>query len=199
MGGSDKGLTPKDHPEERELAKIAKEQWEEYQSKYVPLENEWMESVARYDDPAAHERARGLALSEFRHANPNTFSDMQDSIGAGSAYRGTGGFGDTLKTINNASQVANKASLGVTDRYARGMESVIGIGQGVATGGLQGLTDVAESAVQGRIDNLQNRYEWEQGKRASAGAFVGGVSRYGLDKFGSQDDGGSKTGKGRTR
>jgi len=183
MGGGSKSPSPKVHPEERELAKIAKEQWGEYQSKYVPLENEWMNRVAGYDDPSEHAKARGLALAEFNHANPNRFGDMQDSIGAGDAYKGAGGFGDALKTMNNATQVANKASLGITDRYARGIESVVGIGQGVAATGMQGLSDVAESAVQGRIDNMKNRYEWEQGKRAMGGAFVGGASRYGLEKF----------------
>jgi len=192
MGGGSKDPSPKVHPEERELAKIAKEQWGEYQSKYVPLENQWMKEVAGYDDPSEHGKARGLALAEFQHANPERFDYMQSSIGAGNAYKGTGGFGNALKTMNNATQVANKASLGVTDRYARGIESVVGIGQGVASTGMQGLSDVAETAVQGRIDNLKNRYEWEQGKRAMGGAFVGGASRYGLDKFADKGD---KTGR----
>lgn len=188
MGGGSKDPAPKVHPEERELAKIAKEQWAEYKSKYVPLENEWMNEVAGYDSAQSHERARNLSIAEFQHANPNRFAEMRDSVGAGNAYKGSGGFGEALKTMDNATQVSNKASLGVTDRYARGIESVIGIGQGVATEGLMGLGDVAESAVQGRIDNLKNRYEWEQGKRAMGGAFVGGASRYGLSKFTDKGD-----------
>jgi hypothetical protein len=176
--------TPKNHPEEKELAKIAEEQWQEYKLRYIPIENEWMQRVEGLNDPGAHESARGMAASEFAQANPDAVQRMQAGMGAGDMVRRSQAMPEFTKSANNLAQIKNRASLGVTDRYVRGMESVIGIGQGEQTEGLQGLTDLAEQAVQGRIDNTKNRFERKQGKLDSMGSLAGGVSAYGLAKVG---------------
>ncbi|HIE82778.1 MAG TPA: hypothetical protein EYQ00_02540 [Dehalococcoidia bacterium] len=183
MGGGDgTKYTAKDHPEERELAKIAKEQWGEYKSRYIPIENEWMENVKGLDSEGAHEGTRGMAGAEFQHANPDGVNRMQRGMGRGDAYRRSNAASVLTTSANNLSQIKNRASLGVTDRYVRGMENVIGIGQGVKTQGLQGLTDVAEQSVQGRIENSKNRFTRDQGSLDSMGSLAGGVSAYGLGK-----------------
>jgi hypothetical protein len=182
MGGGGGGTKPKDHPEERTLAEIGEEQWAEYKSTYIPIENQWMARVQKLDDPNQHALAQGLASSEFKQANRDTLNNTQMASSAGDAFRRGGDFARAASTANNAAQISNRASLGVTDRYIRGAESIVGVGQGQATEGLQGLSDVAEQAVQGRIDNSKNRYEREQGKRTMYGALAGGGLRYGLEK-----------------
>ena len=183
MGGSSKEPSAKDHPEERMLSQIAKEQWGEYQDRYVPIENEWMKRVETLNDPLEHTQARGLASTEFNQANREALQDRQTAMGAGAGFKRGGDMLAMTGTANNAGQISNRASLGVTDRYVRGMENIVGIGQGQATEGLQGMSDVAEQAVQGRIDNSKNRFEREQGKRNMVGALAGGASRYGLGKM----------------
>jgi hypothetical protein len=187
MGGSSKEPSEKVHPEERELAAIAREQWDEYKTKYVPIENEWMERVEKLNDPLEHAQARGLASTEFNQANREALTDRQGAMGAGAGVRRGGDMLAMTGRANNAGQISNRASLGVTDRYVRGMENIVGIGQGQATEGLQGMSDLAEQAVQGRIDSSKNRFEREQGKRNMVGALAGGASRYGLGKITNTD------------
>jgi len=182
MGGGGTKYTAKKHPEERELAKIAKEQWEDYKTRYIPIENEWMQNVSNLDAEGAHQATRGMAAAEFAQANPNAIQRMQGGMGGGDAYRRSNAASAHITSANNLSQIKNKADLAVTDRYVRGMENVIGIGQGVKTEGLQGLTDVAEQSVQGRIENSKNRFKRDQGGLDAMGALAGSGTAWGLGK-----------------
>jgi hypothetical protein len=181
-GGGGTNYTEKEHPEERELAKIAKEQWEEYKGRYIPIENEWMKSVSGLDDEGVHASVMGRASSEFMQAHPDSLNRIQTGMTAGDGYRRANVADDMTKSANNLSQIKNKASLGTTDRYVRGMESIIGIGQGQETAGLQGMTDVAEQAVQGRIENSKNRFKRDQGTLDGFGSLAGGSTAFGLGK-----------------
>mgnify|MGYP000190876854 CR=1 FL=1 len=183
-GGGGTKYKAKEHPEERELAKIAKEQWEDYRSRYIPIENEWMSNVSTLNNEGSHSAVRGMAASEFAHSNQDMLDQMRGATGGGDGYRKADLTPIFNKTANNLSQIKNKASLGVTDRYVRGMENIIGIGQGQQTEGLQGMTDVAEQAVQGRIENSKNRFKRDQGTLDGFGSMAGAATAYGLGKRG---------------
>jgi hypothetical protein len=185
-GGGGTKYTPKEHPEERELAKIAKEQWEDYKTRYIPIENEWMNTVSGLNSEAVHNSVAGQASAEFMQAHPDRVRQAQAGMGAGQASRRSNMTEAVNTSANNLSQIKNKANLGITDRYVRGMESIIGIGQGQETSGLQGMTDVAEQAVQGRIENSKNRFKRDQGTLDGFGSLAGGSTAFGLAKRSKQ-------------
>jgi hypothetical protein len=188
-GGGGSGREQIDHPEERMLAEIAKEQWADYKTKYKPVEQAWMDKVSTLDSNNEHFRAAGLASAEFTQANRGAFDERREFMAGGAGQRVGGDIAGATGTMNNATQIMNRSSLGVTDRYVRGMESIVGIGQGTATEGLRGLSDVAETAVQGRIDNDKNRFERKEGDRELLGALGGATGRMALGAFGKSKKG----------
>jgi hypothetical protein len=181
MGGGGTRYTPKVHPEERMLAEIAKEQWDSYKETYVPLENEWMENVAKMDDPSAHQGARDITAATFQQRLGGAMPGMQQASAAGAGYRRGNNIGAYTQGMDHLAQAKSRASQGVTDRYARGMENILGMGAGQRTEGMQGLTEIAQQSVQGRIDAQSNAFSSSQANSNALGTAVGAASAWGLN------------------
>jgi hypothetical protein len=167
-GGGGGGQTPQVNPEEQMMAAISKAKWDEYKKRYVPLENQWIKQVKTLDNPMYHNQASSLASNEAKIQYGSQTPGLAESMVGGRA--GSGDYMDQAKTI---SQSRNKANLGVTDRYLKGLEGVIAMGQGQSVQSLQGLSDVANNSVQGQINSAKSKFDNDQGNANMWGTFAG--------------------------
>lgn len=169
-GGKQEGgaLVPSVNAEERQLASVAKEKWNNYKQKYIPIENEWMKSVSNLNNPLYHNQAASMVSNEAKTQYGSQTQGLADSS-LGNRY-GMAKYQDQAKTI---SQARNKGELGVTDRYLKGTEGVISMGQGKSADAVEGLADVANSSVDAQIKNSQNKFDARQSELNGYGTFAG--------------------------
>lgn len=170
-GGGGGGQTPQTNPEEQALAAISQQKWNEYKKRYIPLENQWIEQVQSLDNPMYHNQASSQVSNESKIQ----FGAQTPGL-ANSTVGGGVGNADYLNQAKTISQARNKANLGVTDRYLKGLEGVIAMGQGQSVQSLQGLSDVADTSVQGQINAARNKFDNDQGKLDTWGTFAGAAT-----------------------
>jgi hypothetical protein len=173
-GGGGGGQTAQINPEEQMLADISQEKWDEYKKRYVPLENEWIAKTADLNSQKYHNQASSLASNEVKSQYGQQTQGLAGSM-VGGNQGGASHFGraNYLAQANNITQARNQANLGVTDRYLKGTESVIAMGQGKSTEALKGIADVADSSVNGQIKTNINKFEQQQAGLGMYGAVAG--------------------------
>lgn len=167
-GGGGGEQTPQTNPEEQALARISSEKWAEYKKRYIPLENQWIKQVQNLDNPMYHNQASSQVSNESKIQYGAQTPGLAESMTGNKT--GQADYLDQAKTI---SQSRNKANLGVTDRYLKGLEGVIAMGQGQSVQSLQGLSDVANSSVQGQINSSRSKFDNDQGNANTWGTFAG--------------------------
>ena len=169
-GGKQEGgaLVPSVNAEERQLASVAKEKWANYKKKYIPIENAWMKSVSNLNNPLYHNQASSMVSNEAKTQYGSQTQGLADSA-IGHRY-GMAKYQEQADTIG---QSRNKANLGVTDRYLKGTEGVISMGQGKSADAVEGLADVANSSVDAQIKNSQNKFDARQSELNGYGTFAG--------------------------
>lgn len=168
--GGGGGQTPQTNPEERELAKISQEKWDEYKARYVPLENQWIANVGRLNDRSYHNDAAGMAANEVK----SQYGEQTSGLAKSMSGQRTGS-NDYLSQANNITQSVNRAGIGVTDRSLRGTQDVIAMGQGQSVAGIEGLGSVAENAVNAQIKTNTNKFYADQGTKEMYGTIAGGA------------------------
>lgn len=171
-GGGETRTEPQTNPEEQALARISEEKWAEYKKRYIPLENQWIEQVSQLNDHVYHNQAAGLTSNEVKNKyGPQTQEISKGLVDArGPSVRP---YVDQAKDISS-SVVA--ADMGVTDRYLKGIEGVIAMGQGQSSQAIQGLSDVADSSVRAQIDRSRNTFAAKQSNDAIYGTVAGGLT-----------------------
>ncbi len=165
------GQTPQENPEERALAQISQEKWDAYKAKYVPLENQWIEQAKTLNSEAHHNQASALASNEVKAKYGSQTPGLGDAMAGGNRL----GTGKYLQAANDIGQSRNKANLGTTDRYLKGQEAVIAMGQGQSVNAIQGLSDVANTSIQGQIGDSRNKFDSDQGNLTAYGMAAGGA------------------------
>ena len=170
-------LVPSVNKEERQLAAISEEKWQNYKKKYIPIENEWMKSVSQLNNPLYHNQASSMVSNEAKTQYGSQTQGLADS-----AIGHRTGMAKYQEQANTIAQSRNKANLGVTDRYIKGTEGVISMGQGKSADAVEGLADVANSSVDAQIKNSQNKFDARQSELNGYGTFAGmgvaGASNY---------------------
>ena len=167
-GGSSTKIVNQENPEERALAKVSQEKWQQYQNTYVPLENEWMKQVGAMDNQSNHNDATGLATSSLKQTNGPQTQSVGDSMGGG--HVGKSNYINAASTEANASNAANQ---GVTNRMLQGEQSIVAMGQGQATDAIDGLGDVARQSVNGQVANSAHQFQQQQATNSIYGTAAG--------------------------
>ena len=170
-GGGGSSQTPQINPEEQALAQISQEKWDEYKTRYVPLENQWIDKVNHLNDSTYHNDASALASNEVKAQYGEQTSGLANSM-TGQRVGGS----DYLNQANNITQARNKANIAVTNRALKGTQDVIAMGQGQATQGLEGMNDVANASVDAQIKNNTNKFYANQNTQAMYGTVAGGLT-----------------------
>lgn len=143
MSGGSKQV--KTTPEEKELAKIAGERWEDYKKRFIPVENLAIQDVMKDVETPSQ-----FAPSMANLATQSEFSRLEPQVAQGLMARG-GNLQEGLIGLN-ADRVAS-SGLGQAQAYGldRGrtignLQTLVGIGTGQAGGAIQGLSSAADMA-----------------------------------------------------
>lgn len=167
-GGS---TAPQTNPEEQALAQISQEKWDYYKNKFVPIENQWIAQTKTLNDPMYHSQAESLASNEVKARYGPQTAGLSTVMNGGHKL----GVGNYLSEASDIGQASNKASLGTTDRYLKGLGDIVAMGQGQSTQAIQGLGDVAQSSVQGQIGTNENKFRAQQDSLTPWGMAAGGA------------------------
>lgn len=172
---SKSGNKVKETKEERELAKIAGERYKVYKELYEPQIDRYISRV-RMD-----EGDRSFAQAEARSSMADAYAQMERSavsrMRPDQAFRSSGVFAPN--SAMTTAQSFNDIDSQITDNHYRGLESVAKMGQGVATGAINTIGDIASNASEVAVHNAfqseQRRQDNINGAMQLAGA---GLAKY---------------------
>lgn len=185
-GGGGSGRV-KETPEERVLAQIALERWNDYQTRFLPLENRLFGEVRSTEGEYA--QASGFANAASAQAFDRNEPMIRKALFGSGARAGSGQFMDALSE-QAANEVLSEGmnqvdtQQGVADQEVRGLQNVAALGRGQA-GTAQALQSGAASQAgrQAQVDaqiSLQNGLNRQQG----LGTVAGIGTAYGLGRSG---------------
>ena len=189
MGGGG-STTIKDTAAQKALSSIAAQRFNLYQQYYVPLENEFIASVAAMKDPEAFKNVEGfvnavqqpqyqasrkaLERQAFARGMDPTSGQFQAAAGLAQEAQARGMSTGTTQALS-----------GQLDRYYQGMQNIVAMGQGQAGQAIAGLGDVGELAQKRGIAAAQQTFQRGQGTANIFGTALGaGAGLY----FGSRGD-----------
>lgn len=173
-GGGDAEI--KETAEEQELAKIAAEQWNEYQSRFVPMENEFIEDVQQTGDDFAY--AEGIGTNQVQGESSDAVKQYRDTLNKSGAQPGSGkgiGLMSTLaaNTGRAGANVEMDAHNSVDDLHNRGLMAAVQMGRGQAADAQLGLQKVASDASRKSINDAGNRFTERAGRQQAIGSAAG--------------------------
>lgn len=183
-GGGDDG--PKQTPEERELGRIAIERWNDYQTRFRPVENEYIEAVQMNDTDFDQVRA-STASSVQQGFNPAEI-DLTNNLFAKGMNMESSQFGGALDdfAIDRAVSLGtglNEAELAVDTAHLKGLQNVVAMGQGQAMESINGLGHMAGDATRDAIDRSVRSYQDKQAGLQLVGQVAGAGMSYGMNQM----------------
>lgn len=180
-GGSD---DPKQTPEERELGRIAIERWNDYQTRFRPVENDYIEDVRRTDSDYA--QARGQATSAVQQA----FDPMEDQLRSNLFYTGVSPestqFLEAMSGMDEDRALSigtgvNEAETAVSNQHVAGLQGVVAMGQGQSAEALGGMGQVAGDATTEAVNRAYRSFDNRQAGLHLAGTVAGAGANYAMN------------------
>lgn len=180
---SKKGGAPEETEEERELARISSERWEDYKKRFIPVENLAIKDVMK-DIESPTMEGEGLA----NISTQNIFSDLEEQTASGLASRGarigSGAFAGNITDVNadrTASSAGGQAAAYGLQRRANvsNLQNLVNLGQGKASSGLSGLATVADAASRQAIIDARA----SAASRAALGQLAGTAAGVGFGLY----------------
>lgn len=175
-GGGDNKI--EETEEQRELQRIAMEQWNDYQINMIPLENEYIKDVFNLRSPAMMEKARAFTMSsmspEFQQADADAMAVLNERGFDPSSQ----GYIDKSKSLSEAQARGIGGGLARTnmeqqDRAYQGLENVMKMGSGQEGQALQGLSQVADLSGQYARERATKGFNTATGRRELVGSIAG--------------------------
>jgi hypothetical protein len=165
-------------PNERALAEIGGKEWEQYQTRGIPLENLARQRIERMKSAAARERFIGTGTASVEQAGGN-------DIEAGGINPNTG-MGARMASNRAVMKGRARAEAAIhgdqfaQDRYEQGRLGLIRLGRNQAAEGIQGLSRAASLGVQRNIGEASADMAERNARHTLAGQVVGMGVGYGL-------------------
>lgn len=184
MGGGGSAQI-KETADEREMARIAAEQWNIYQQHYVPLENFYMQKVFETRSPAQYGAARSMAQAEYSDAFAPEMQKYQGGLVQRGANPNSGAFESPALEKAYAASVGKgmaNAQIANTNRFYRGLEGVIAMGRGQSGSAMEGLADVAGDAASSAASAARRSYANTSIAEDVTGGLTGAGSAYLMNK-----------------
>lgn len=172
-GGSNK---VKETAHEKELARIATEQWHRYETTFKPLEDEWIASITGdtgNDKANIAGTVAGNIGTQYDEAQAQSDrADLADgmNVGSGTFKRGMSRAEDTGKALS-------RANVGVDAHQTGQIANAINVGRGQAAEAQGSMADVARGAVSDTIKSSTNKYLRQQDTNAAIGTTAGMLTR----------------------
>jgi len=157
--------------EERGLAETGAAKWNDYQQRFVPVENNIIEQIKATPEKA--QELAGIANADV-HQQFEPVSTSTNLRGLVDAYDRQG------KVLANA---VPKAAGSVNDTQMQGMLKMAAYGRGLSDQAALSTYKVGSNATQTAVNAANKKAAKETDMLSSVGTAVGMGTRYGLDKY----------------
>lgn len=170
--------------EQRELARIAAEQYEYFERELMPVRDSWMADMVANNDNTKYEQLSGTVSTDAAAILEREQSGGVQQLAAQNIDPTSGKFQSTVGKMaaesgRIMSDTTNRAQVAQQDAYLDGLGSVIAMGEKKAAQATAGLTDVAAKSVDHAVQSAENSLR----KRSSAGTGLGLVAGAAADMY----------------
>lgn len=186
MGGGDNDIPETE--EERELARVGIDKWNDYADNYVPLENEFIRRIEVTDqERIQHQGAVTAGVnSAFNDARTNVIEQTTNS----GAKPGSGRFDAALERVmkkhgRSLGYANTDANNDMNEQQVRGLESAISIGRGKEADSMRGMSELASDAHQQAVNDAETAATRREGNSHAIGVGIGAMYSHN-----NKDDGG---------
>ena len=168
------------NPYEDELVRQSELMWEDYQTNYVPLENQMIEDIEGYrsEEHKAYQKDRGATTARMQ---------TQGTVTAGAGMDPSSG---TFMSASNSAQSqsgtagALGASMGLStaeDQYIGGMTGMAQMGRGQQATAMEGTSNLASMQAGQDAAELAAQQTISSAKWGAAGTTAGAGTAYGIE------------------
>ena len=166
----------KETPMEREAALIAAENWNRYQSVFVPIENEFIRQVQL--GPQDYQRAQEAAVGANRMQFGQARQDATRQLFAGGVNPNSGRFQGALADLArgqaaSAAQGVVGANVDTRRRNLAGLEAAVSLGRGQKTQADLGISSIAARQAQKASADAQRQFQSRLATQTAIGQAAG--------------------------
>lgn len=183
-GGGDAKI--KDTADQKALAQIASQRWQQYQSIYKPAENRYINEMTTFDKPSRMAQAGGAAEGAVRGEYAQAIrSDVQQMTGSGinpasGAFMAQTGARARQMAADEANNVT-QTETAIQDQRVAGMQNVVALGSGQATQAIAGMGETARASASEASQSAINAHNSQSARRYAAGTAGGMAIRTGME------------------
>ncbi len=178
--------------DQKELAQIGIDQWNDYQQMYPEVEQEFFDSVGRLNSAGTKQRAANDGAVNTGSAYSDVREGALESLSSQGVNPNSGGFKQAITGIGESESMsrthnANQTQQAVQDSYLQGKASITGMGLGQQAEAIQGFSQIASDSGRKAIDDAYQDYGESSNRRSTiatgAGVALGAYdnSRKGVD------------------
>ena len=179
MSGGGSGRA-KETKEEKELARVAGEKWNDYVQRFIPFENEFINRIEVTDQDRQDLQGTviGGANKAFSQVEKET---LGHEIGKG-AKPGSGRFYDALNRVmrKRGKSLGYRGADAYNDmdsKRATNLQSAINIGRGKEADAFSGMGELASAAHRDAISDANESNIRSEGNNQALGTVIGGATR----------------------
>lgn len=181
---SGKGKYVEQSEGERMLADLSEEQWNDYQDRFIPIENAYMERLdsIRDERPLATGRAAASTTQAFDAAHKDVMEgNMQRGAGPGSGRFSAGLADMAVAEGGSKGNAIVRADRDTEKRYYAGQQQIVNLGRGVATDANLGMRRSAGLESATARSDAQAASTVSGAWYGAAGTVAGAAGRAGLE------------------
>lgn len=172
-GGDDR---PDQTPEERMLGEIAVEKWNDYESRFKPIEDEFIADSRMTNSD--YSQARGQSNSAVQQSFNNAEASLDMSAATSGVNPSSSSYINAVDDLSIDKAVStgaaiNEADDAVSDADIAGLKNVVAMGQGQSIEATGGLSDIAIDATEKAINRANNSYSSRKAGAELAGMVLG--------------------------
>jgi len=173
-GGGDNEI--KETSQEKELARIATEQWDRYETTFRPLEDRWIADITNSTLPDKAD-VGGVVAGKIG----SQYDAAQADIDRKQLARGTnvdsGTFKRGLSRAEDTGKALSRANVGVDANQTAQIFNAIKVGRGQSADAQRSMSDVASKALSDTIKDSRNAYIRDQETGAAISTVAGAGTR----------------------
>ena len=183
-GGSNK---IEETQEEIELARVSADKWNDYVTRYIPFENEFISRIEVTEQE--HQNLKGTVAANTNKAFGNARTNELNTEKQLGVKPGSGRFNGALERVlkkqgRSLGYRATDADNSMNQRRVEGLQAAINIGRGKEAQALKGMSELASQANDDAMSDAEVDATRREGNNSAIGIGLGAAGRI------SQDDGG---------
>jgi len=180
MGGGGGDNEVKETSYEKELARVATEQWARYEETFKPLENEWINNVTG-DTTSSKQSLAGDVAGQIGTEYDGAQQEMDSGNMAAGTNVSSGKFKESYSRGEDIGKGLTRSNFGVDANQTGQMMDIIRVGRGQAADAQSSMTDIANRSVTDTIGDArtsaQSRADTGSAVSATAGMLTRGSQR----------------------